>query len=133
MKKSIILGFCVLVSSVYAGKYIDSCYDQGLHKQEVYQCLDTLEQEANIKIKYVLKALQKKSLELAGSKDSYRYVTSKQIQKLQYAQEIYSNEVCKLLGAAIGGTGEGQEAQDCIINQKMKFVDDIKFMIKDKY
>jgi hypothetical protein len=135
MKKTIlVLSLSLAMTSLQAGKYTDYCYNQGLHKQEVYSCLDKLNKKADKKVQDALNRLQKASLDLSGGeKKSSQYITSKQINKLMYSHESYNNEQCKLLGASILGTSFGQESSDCMIYQKLKFVDDINYMIKSHY
>ena len=127
------LSLSLVMTSLHAGKHTDYCYNQGLHKQEVYGCLDKLDKKADKKVQNVLNNLQKASLKESGRKNSPIYITSKQINKLMYSHQSYSDEKCELLGGYILGSGHGLESSDCIIQQKLNFVDDINYIIKNYY
>jgi hypothetical protein len=90
MKKVIPILVMVLSSvSVSAGEYTDSCYNKGLNKQEVYGCLDKIEQSATQLLKEKFDLIKNKA-------KAYNHprllVTSEDLLKMDYSFKNYMSE-----------------------------------------
>ena len=131
MKKEVI-AFLIALSPVasIAGEFSNHCYDKGLHKQEVYGCLDEIEERAKLMIKERITKIQEKA---SGYGSEMISVSDDDINRMAYSFDAYAKEQCNLIGGYLLGSGAGQESQDCHIKLLDSRIKDLDYILKNYY
>ncbi len=122
--------FALTTVSASAGEYTSHCYDKGLHKIEVYECLDQLEQSAKKELHNKLSLIQNKAQSYGSS---IIEVSNEDLSKMAYSFDNYVGEQCNLIGGYLLGSGAGQESQDCRIRLLHSRIQDMDYILKSYY
>ncbi len=130
MRKSILLILLFTAVPSFAGDYTKHCYDKGLAKYEVYDCLSDIEERVKLKFKKKIIQLQKAAVELQHPR---AIVSDEQVLRMTIAFESHLNKHCSLLGTSMLGTGYSQELTDCEIRFIQSRINDIDYLIKHHY
>ena len=114
----------------HAGDYSTVCYEKGLKKYEVYDCLTDMEEHS-------VKAVEKTTREIQhlASENEFSFipVSDKQIERINFAFDTYVDQQCKLIGSSLKGTGSGQELQDCKIRLTKQRLKDVNYLLTRHY